>query len=309
VLAIAPQALKLLWREVGKSDAVISIGPHPLSLPTALFALLRRRRLTLMVRQNYPEYIRHRLPSPRWRPFVTVASAADNLFRVLSRGTPTVVVGDELAHRYRAAPRLLNLSVSLMPAEVHGSHRGSGDADAPRLLSITRLDPEKSPHLLIEALALLNALQPERRARLTIAGVGELRPDIERLAEERVPGQVTFAGYVPHGEDLFELYRSHDLLVHTAKTEGVPQVVVEAQFVGLPVVATDVGGVRGAVGGGASALLVPVGDPKAIADSVISLLDDSVLRDHVVQAGLIATKRLTLQAQVDRLASFAAQPE
>ncbi len=303
VVAAIPRALRVLWREVGRADAVIAIGPHPLSLPTALFARGRRRRLTLMVRQNYPEYIRHRLPSRRWRIFVAVATAADNVFRAVARRAGVVVVGDELAERYRHAPRLLNLAISLMPATAFETHRGSEGSDL-RLLSITRLDSEKAPQLLIDAVELLSAARPEQRVLLTVAGTGDLREELERSAAERVPGQVVFAGYLPHGERLFELYRDHDVLVHTAKTEGIPQVVLEAQFVGLPVVATDVGGVRGAVGDGASALLVPPGNAEAIASAVTRMVEDGELRTRLVVAGLAATRELTLQAQVAELAAF-----
>jgi glycosyltransferase involved in cell wall biosynthesis len=135
-------------------------------------------------------------------------------------------------------------------------------------------------------------------------GAGELRDDLEALAHTIAPGQVSFVGYVPHGEPLFDLYREHDVLVHAAKTEGVPQVVVEAQFVGLPVVATDVGGVRGAVADGKSALLVPPGSAEALADAVDAITADDELRARLVDRGLDGTSGVTLQRQADRLAGF-----
>jgi glycosyltransferase involved in cell wall biosynthesis len=304
VLAATPRALRVLWREVARADAVLSVGPHPLSLPTALFALVRRRPLTVMVRQNYPQYIRHRLPSPRWRPFVVLAYAFDKIFRIIGRWSGAVVVGDELAARYQVSRRLLNLPISLMPETEHATHPGPGTDDELRLLSVTRLDPEKSPHLLIEAVSILSKRRPDRRILMTVAGTGPLREELERVADERVPGKIRFAGYVPHGERLFELYRSHDVLVHTAKTEGIPQVVLEAQFIGLPVVATEVGGVGGAVGGGESALLVAPGDAPAIVRAVERICEDDDLRTSLVAAGLRATRPLTLQTQVDKMAAF-----
>lgn len=304
VLQAVPHAMRVLWSEVGRAETVLAIGPHPLSLPTALFAVLRRRPLTLMVRQNYPEYIRHRLPSARWKPFVAIAEVSDRVFRLLGRHAGVVVVGDELAEVYQSASRLLSLSISLMPEAAHGSHRGSAGGDELRLLAVTRLEPEKAPHLLIEATALLAQRHPDRRVQLTLVGAGELRDELEALAHAIAPGQVSFVGYVPHGEPLFDLYRAHDVLVHAAKTEGVPQVVVEAQFVGLPVVATDVGGVRGAVADGKSALLVPPGSAEALADAVDAITADDELRARLVDRGLAGTSGVTLQRQADRLAGF-----
>jgi glycosyltransferase involved in cell wall biosynthesis len=312
VLAAAPRALGVLRSAVRSADAVLSIGPHPLSLPTAFFALGARKPLTLMVRQDYPSYIAHRLPSVRWKPFVGVALGADAIFRRLGRkrGVGVVVVGSELAWRYRRSPRLLDLAVSLVPAEAHATHprhpfpAANGEV---RLLAVTRLDPEKAPGLLIEAAALVAERHPDWCISLTIVGDGPMRAELERRATEHPAIATTFAGYVAHGEALFELFRGHDMLVHTAKTEGVPQVVVEALSIGLPTVATDVGGVRALVADGAAALLAGPGDALSLAAAIETTVTDGEGRERRSQRGLRETKSMTLESQAAALAAFIVQ--
>ena len=120
------------------------------------------------------------------------------------------------------------------------------------LLSVGRLDPEKAPEMLLKALALLEKRTPGRY-RLTIVGDGQLENEL-RAEADRFGDAVRFRGHVPNGPKLFKLYRASDIFVHVARTARLPQVLTEAQAAGLPIVATDVGGVRAGLGGGTEAL-------------------------------------------------------
>jgi glycosyltransferase involved in cell wall biosynthesis len=304
VLRALPRSLRALDRATSRSDRMLAIGPHPLSLPAALLALARRKDLALMVRQDYPSYIRHRLPSARWLPAVWLAGLFERIFRRLARRVPTIVVGDALAHAYRRAPRLLNLTISLVPEREVATHRSEDLSGRPvRLLSVGRLEPEKAPHLLVDLMQLLEERHGPDRFSLTVVGTGH-EEDRLRLAAERFGERVTFVGYVTHGEELFRLYRESDILVHTALTEGVPQVLVEGQAIGIPIVATDVGGVRSAVAGGGAAILVPPSDAPALAAAVESIVRDSALREQLVATGLENAGSVTIERQVALLAAF-----
>src|ERR1700712_3740971 len=87
ILAMA-RAVRGSCRIVGaglrRLDALWVFGPHPLAVVLAAFALLRRRRVFLGVRQDYPRYIAGRLPSRRWRWAVPAARALDGAFRLLA---------------------------------------------------------------------------------------------------------------------------------------------------------------------------------------------------------------------------------
>jgi glycosyltransferase involved in cell wall biosynthesis len=85
-------------------------------------------------------------------------------------------------------------------------------------------------------------------------------------------------------------------------TEGVPQVLFEAFAAGMPVVATDVGGVRAAVGD--AALLVGPGDAAAAAGALERVVGDARLRAALVRAGRERVRTHTLEAEAHRTARF-----
>ena len=168
-----------------------------------------------------------------------------------------------------------------------------------------RLDPEKAPHLLIEMMDVLAARDPARRYRLTIVGTGRLEDEIADMAARR-EDRVRMLGYLPFGPALMALYRESDVFVHTARTEGSPQVLVEAQSEGLPIVATDVGGVAAALGGGAAGVLVAPGRADRLAEAVVRLVSDEAMRERLAAAGRACARSNTIEYQADRVARFLA---
>ena len=225
----------------------------------------------------------------------------------MARRVPTVAVGADLARHYSGgkAP-VLEITVSLVSeADLHPLSARTHHPDAGRpveLLSVGRLDPEKAPEMLLKALARLEERTPGRY-RLTIVGDGQLENEL-RAEADRFGGAVRFCGHVPNGPELFELYRASDVFVHVARTEGLPQVLTEAQAAGLPIVATDVGGVRAGLGDGAEALLVPPNDPEALAAAITRVTSDGDLRAAFRELGLARARALTLESQAARVATF-----
>lgn len=118
---------------------------------------------------------------------------------------------------------------------------------------------------------------------LVLAGDGELRPDVERLAAELgVGGRVHLLGYV---DRVAELYASFDAFLLTSANEGTPVVAIEALAAGVPVVATDAGGTRTVVDDGETGFVVPVGDVASLAARLERLRDEPGLRDRFAAAG------------------------
>ena len=219
-------------------------------------------------------------------------------------GCSVVAVGPAQAQRYARARRLLPLNVTLVSeADVVG--RGDRPAQSSgqelAVLSVGRLDNEKNPLLLADVLAELCAEDP--RWRLTVCGEGPLEPVLrERMRELGVADRVTFRGFIPMGPALHQTYRTSDVFLHVSHTEGVPQVLFEAFAAGLPVVATDVGGVAATARG--AALLIPPGDAQAAASALRTLVGDGMLRDRLVCAGLRIARESTRERQCQRVAEF-----
>jgi glycosyltransferase involved in cell wall biosynthesis len=301
-----PRACAVFDRELPRLDAMLVFGPHPVALVFAALARLRGTPLVLGVRHDYPEYIRGRLPGRGWGWAVPAARGIELGFRALGRRAPAVVLGERLERRYRGGAPVLDLTFSLVPArEITSPESALGrdwDGDL-RLLSVGRLDPEKNPLLLLDVLARLRAR--DRRWRLTVAGEGPLRPAFERAAAERgLSDAVDLLGHVPNGPHLWRLYRDSHAFLHVSLTEGLPQVLIEAMAAGLPIVATDVGGVSGALGAGARGLLVPPRDARAAAGALERLAAHPPLRRSLALDGIRHARAHTLEAQLDRLAAF-----
>ena len=140
------------------------------------------------------------------------------------------------------------------------------DRDVVVAATLGALSPEKSVDLAIDAVARL------RDVHLLIAGDGPLRAQLEVQAASAAPGRVHFTGALP---DAGLAYASADLVLMTSRTEGLPAVLIEAGFRGLPCVATDVGFVRDIVVDGETGVLAPAGDVIAIADGLRRVLASS----------------------------------
>jgi glycosyltransferase involved in cell wall biosynthesis len=294
-------SLVRFWELLSRVDVVWLLGPHPLAMAFALLAALRGRPVVLGVRQDFPAYIRNRHPSSRG--LQVAAAVLEGVFRLMARRCAVVVVGSDLARRYRRARRLLPIGISLVSEhDIVASGRSAASWDGElRVLSVGRLDAEKNPLLLADILARLVAKQP--RWRLVVCGDGPLKDDLDaRLRELGVRQNADLVGYVPVDSGLLELYRSSHLLLHCSWTEGVPQVLYEAFAQRLPIVATDVGGVRDAADG--AAVLVAAGDAEASARALETLADDPRMRDRLVAAGVARAREQSLEAGTERVARF-----
>lgn len=293
--------------ELDRLDAVWVFGPHPMALLFAGIARARGARLVLGVRQDYPRYIAGRLPGRGWAWAVPAARALDAAFRGVARSAPTVALGDELAARYAGgrAP-VLSTGFSLVrEAELAdpGEAAGRPWGDELTLLSVGRLDPEKNPLLLLDVIEGLRRRDP--RWRLVAAGDGPLRDELAaQVAARGLAGAVELPGEVPNGPALWDLYRRSHAFLHVSFTEGLPQVLFEAQAAGVPIVATAVGGVPAALEDGRTGLLIGPGDAGAAIAAVERLAHDAGLRRRLVLAARAGAAQETLEAQRDRLVDF-----
>jgi glycosyltransferase involved in cell wall biosynthesis len=308
VLGAAACTVIRMWRGLGDLDVVWVLGPNPFGVVLIALALARRKRVALGVRQDTIGYYRSRLPNRRWAPALVFVRGMDRLYRLLARRLPTTVVGTELARSYgETRPSVLPMTVTLvrMKDVVHEppTRDWTGRIE---LLTVGRIDTEKNPLLLVEALARLDQEHPGRYL-LRWAGRGPLEQAVSRRARALgIEERIELEGYVPFGPTLLDLYRRAHMFVHVSLTEGVPQVVVEAQACGTPVVATDVGGVSAALDGGNAGLLVPPGKPESLVDAIGRLVEDGELRDRLVARGLELARGTTLEAEAARVARFVA---
>jgi glycosyltransferase involved in cell wall biosynthesis len=166
----------------------------------------------------------------------------------------------------------------------------AGDACAryglrePPFLFVGRAEPKKGLGVLLEALALLRDRGRLRRKLLLVGPPGWRGRALRRLEGDlELGGHVIRAGYVPR-DALPAVYRSALALVFPSLAEGFGLPPLEAMACGTPVIATHAGGLRESVG--EAGLVVPPGDPKALADAMERLESSPDLQADLRSAGL-----------------------
>ncbi len=150
-----------------------------------------------------------------------------------------------------------------------------GAGDRPVVLAVARLAPQKDYDTLLEAAAHWARRDPP--PLVLAAGDG---PERDRLARRIDAGELPVR-LLGRRSDVPDLLAAADVFVVTSRWEGSPLVVQEAMAAGVPVVSTAVGGVPALAGDGA--MLVPPGDPEAVAQAVSTLLDEPAQRAALVQ--------------------------
>jgi glycosyltransferase involved in cell wall biosynthesis len=172
------------------------------------------------------------------------------------------------------------------------------DADAADLVFVGELRVLKGVDVLLDAIA---RLAPFRKASAVIVGAGpddaQFRVQAANLGIEKL---VRFAGAMP-ARDAFRLGRA---LVMPSRAESLPYIAIEAIAAGLPLLATDVGGMGEIVAGSRTALL-PAGDAGALARAIEAVLADPVAASvDANQLRMLLSARFSVEAMTDSIAGF-----
>lgn len=159
------------------------------------------------------------------------------------------------------------------PVEIERFYSGQKDPDSVTFISVGRLNYFKNFSLAIRAMPQVLSEIPN--ARLVIVGGGELAGDLRREAEELgVQERVTFAGEQPKPEDFLA---GADVYLLTSHVEGLPLSVLEAMASGLPVIATDVGGMADIVKD--NGVLIADNDLESLTREMIRFAENPALRE------------------------------
>lgn len=165
------------------------------------------------------------------------------------------------------------VDTNLFQPEGHNLRAANGLDGARVVLCVTRLVPIKNLPMLLAAIAIARSADP--RVHLVIVGEGPLQPELEQRAVQLgIDDAVRFTGYVPQAATA-DWYRSADVFALSSDFDNSPNVVLEAMASGLPVVATDVGGLRDYVTPPENGLLTPKGDAAAFAAALLSIISDA----------------------------------
>ena len=175
-----------------------------------------------------------------------------------------------------------------------------------RFVQAGRLIEKKGLPVALRAFAVFVRKYPN--ATLTIAGEGPLLAELQNLARELdIEERVSFTGFISQDQLREVYYRSH-IFLHPSQTgrdgnqEGIPNSMLEAMATGLPVFATEHGGIPEAIENGISGVLVPERDDEALACALINAAQNPAFLSQIAQSGAEAVrKNFDLRQQVQRL--------
>jgi glycosyltransferase involved in cell wall biosynthesis len=165
--------------------------------------------------------------------------------------------------------RLIRNAVDLSEVEPFRDRRsGLRNPDSRRIGYVGQLIPRKNVVDLIQAFELVAARVDD--VELVVVGDGPERPSLEaRVAASDLGARVRFLGY---RADRLEHMANFDVFALASRYEGIPRVLMEAQAMGVPVVAYDIPGVDQLVTSGETGLLAPVDDVHGLADALLEVL-------------------------------------
>lgn len=162
---------------------------------------------------------------------------------------------------------------------------------------VGRLMPIKGIHYLIEAMVRLREHHGLEENRLVIVGDGPLRVELERAVQDGgLTSNVMFLGV---RSDVYDVMAAFDVLALPSLHEGIPMVLLEAMAIGIPIVASNVGGIPEILKDETEAFLVPSGDVVVLASRLNEYAESSDLRDRLSRA---AKARVQIEFSIQKSA-------
>ena len=163
-------------------------------------------------------------------------------------------------------------------------------ADVPYFLFVGKLTPRRNVPMLMEAFARIK-FKHRLPHKLLVAGMNTTGIDLAGLAKSlKIEDHFLHAGYVPN-EDLVLLYNATDCFVLPYTYEALSLTTMEAQAVGVPVITTDVPGLRETTGG--HALLIPTASVEQVAEAMLRISQDRELHRNLSESGPEFVKQFT----------------
>jgi glycosyltransferase involved in cell wall biosynthesis len=258
-------------------------------------------RLRRVVRQFKPDVIhthsfvmRYTLPIARCAMIHTVHNLADRevdavgkiIHRIgYRRGVVPVAVASQVAQSFE---RMYRFQPVVIPNGIDTSRFTAGVRSSDHhvtIVSVARLDPQKNPRLLVDALP--------QDCRLLLVGDGSLRDDLSGLEGVQLLGV---------RQDIPEILASADIFALASDWEGHPIAVMEAMAAGLPVVVTAVGGVPEIVGN--AGILVPPRDVRAMAEALRTLAADPQRRAELGRRAHARAAHFDVRCMIDAYAAL-----
>lgn len=249
-----------------------------------------------------------------WAKYARLFAAYENHLAMgvmASRATGLIVAGDELAERFKRSNAHIHgyVATTINPEQLEGELpdvRLAGSAPDFNILTVGRVTPTKGLEYLVEAAGRLYGEGIQVKVRIA----GPLDEPNYRTALVRrahllgLEGRIELLGAVPHGSALDDLYRQADVFAMPSISEGTPKVIPEAFAKGLPVVASRVGSLDRIVSEGIEGFLVPPRSVEELAQALLRLARDPLLRRRMGIAAVAKAANYTLERQIGGIGAW-----
>ncbi len=281
------------------------LGVHPVDVIHAhspLAAIGARLLLRTVPRQRRPRLVttEHNV----WDSHTRLTSQANALTASLDdrRLAVSQAVRDSLPRRYRSETEVIRYGVDVASVQGHAGARAAVRDElgfGPKVVAIgtvANLRASKGYHDLLAAAALLVARRPE--VRFVSVGQGPLEAElVARRDELGLAEHFVFLGW---RTDAARVLSGMDVFCMASHYEGLPVAMMEALALGLPVVATSVGGVPELVTDGQQAVLVPPHRPDLLAGALETLVDRPARRAEMSAVAREMADGLSVERAVER---------
>jgi glycosyltransferase involved in cell wall biosynthesis len=184
------------------------------------------------------------------------------------------------------------------PEARRAARKAHGIRETDRVVSgVFRLAEEKQPDVFLDVIQRVHAQVPA--LRVLLAGAGDLEDHVARRV--RTEGMADYVQLLGRRSDVAAILLASDATLLTSKLEGTPNIALEAQYLGTPLVATAGGGTVDAVAHGATGFLANVGDVEALTEYLTRVLTDEALRQRLAAAGPgFIKERFSLEGMIER---------
>ncbi len=220
----------------------------------------------------------HASPTARRGVFGSLYLLADRITAKLS--DVVVAVSDHIKDEITAAPRVVTIPPGVDLKSFDNTERRP-DNQGIRLGMVGRLERIKGPDIVFRAMPKVVKRLPD--VKLYVIGEGSMLDELNEMARMgNFSDSVNFIGY---SDNVAKCLKAVDILVCGSRSEGFGLAAAEAMAMGIPVVGSDVGGMREVVENGVTGYLVPVEDTEALAEAIVEIAQDVEKARRMGEAG------------------------
>ncbi len=310
----AVRQIAYCWKVLNSArnaDAILALDAVSVGWPTYFANLFLRKKLVVkIVGDHIWEQGKQRFGitdtldtfprfSWRWNPYLWLLR---RLQFFVARGAVRIIVPSEYLKSIVGAWGIPSEKIRVIYNAVSLEELGMVPetvAELPRPFIVTagRLVPWKHIDGVIDAVAATSD------ASLAILGDGPLRTALAHRTQEKLPGRAVLTGMLSH-KDTLAAMQSADAFVLNSSYEGLSHLLIEALALGVPTIATLVGGNPEVITDGENGLLVPAGDTPALARAITRVLGDEALRARLSSHARESAKRFSVELMCDATAAL-----